>query len=352
LIITIPRIDIPVIVRGNTGTGIGRGEGNEGDVIGKDDDGNGSSAGQGHGDGIDISVDLEEVLKLLQEELELPDLKPKPNQVYEEIKIKYNDISLVGVESLLHKRRTLLQTLKRQCCDGTIHDLHDIPGFSHPIPMLRPINSDKRYRQFREIRIPASNAVIFFARDGSGSMDQLKCDIVSDMAWWIDSWIRRYYKRVERCYVWHDTIAEEVDENKFYRHRYGGGTTCSSALKFISKQLENRFPPQKWNVYIFYFSDGENWGNDNKTFCQCIEDFFPPTVVNLVGITQVLSYQHHYSLIEHVDNFLANRKIKNVRTTEITSQSNTYPRQITDEERDKQVKRAIIDLLGKEKVKK
>jgi uncharacterized sporulation protein YeaH/YhbH (DUF444 family) len=167
---------------------------------------------------------------------------------------------------------------------------------------------------------------------------------------------------VERCYIWHDTIAQEVDENKFYRHRYGGGTTCSSALKLVAKQLENRFPPKKWNVYVFYFSDGENWGNDNETFCKTIQDLFPPDVVNLVGITQVLAWNYEHSLKKHVDGFLTDNNIRNVRTTNIGPDEtpdmsnrmsyNVYGTpQISDDERDAQVKRAIIDLLGKEKAK-
>ena len=83
------------------------------------------------------------------------------------------------------------------------------------IRLITPINSDFRYRQYTEVRKPASNAVVFFARDSSASMNDYKCDIVSDMSWWIDVWIRSFYKRTERIYVCHDTEAFEVDENKF-----------------------------------------------------------------------------------------------------------------------------------------
>ena len=121
----------------------------------------------------------------------------------------------------------MLQALKRMAAGGELDKLHYIPGFSDPVRLITPINSDRRYKQYTEIKVPASNAVIFFARDGSASMDQYKCDIVSDMSWWIDAWIRHFYERVERCYIWHDTVAQEVDEETFYRYRYGGGTKCS-----------------------------------------------------------------------------------------------------------------------------
>lgn len=358
--LTIPRIDIPHIVRGKESTGIGRGPGKPGDVVGKDDDpGQGNQAGQDESEGVNVDVSLEDVLKLLKDDLQLPNLKPKPQDIYEEKKIKYNDISLHGPESLRHQRRTWLQALKRMCASGEIHKLHAVPGFAEPMQLVTPINGDKRYRQYREINIPSSNAVIFFARDGSGSMDQYKCDIVSDMAWWLDVWIRHFYKRTERVYVWHDTVAQEVDENKFYRHRYGGGTTCSSALKLIAKQFEARFPPEKWNIYVFYFTDGENWGEDNQTFCETIQKEFPENVVNLIGITQILPWSSHDSLRKYVDDHLAD--CKNLKTTGIgldeaagraqMGQGYYQTPQLTEEERDKQITRAMLDLLGKDQVK-
>lgn len=355
--ITIPRIDIPHIVFGNENEGVGRGPGKPGDVIDRDDDGDGKGRqpGEGHQDGVTIQISLEEILKFLKEELKLPNLLPKPNQTYEEEIIKYNSISLSGPEALRHPRRTILQGLKRSCATGEIDELHRPPGFSQSVRLIRPINSDKRYRQYRVFKKPSSNAVIFFARDGSGSMDQFKCDIVSDMAWWIDLWIRHFYERVERVYVWHDTEAQEVDENKFYRYRYGGGTYCSSALKYITKQFKNRFTPDKWNSYIFYFTDGENWGEDNKTFCNVIQQELSP-VINFIGITQVMAYAQDGSLKHYVDtNLKLDRSL--LRTTSIGHKDdanngiNHYGVQLNEEERNKQIRDSIIDLLGeKQKV--
>ena len=336
--LTIPRIDIPHIVYGDSNEGVGRGPGKEGDVVGKKDQqgqGKGNKAGQDEGEGIEIQVDMEEVWKAFEEELQLPAMKPKPNQTFEDVIIKYNDISINGPESLRHNRRTLLQAMKRMCSTGDIHKLHYIPGFDDPMRLILPINSDKRYRQYKEIKVPSNKAVIFFARDGSASMTQDKCDIISDMAWWIDSWIRRFYDKVERCYVWHDTAAQEVDEKKFYRYRYGGGTTCSSALKLIQSQFENRYPPNTWNIYLFYFTDGENWDGDNEIFCKVMEEQMPENIVNLIGITQVLG-SYSRSLKEFVDSKMHGGNLSNVKTTLINN-----PNEIGVE-----MKEAIVKLLG------
>jgi uncharacterized sporulation protein YeaH/YhbH (DUF444 family) len=357
MIVTIPQIDIPNIVFGESDEGIGRGPGKPGDVFKKDPPpGQGNQAGNEAGEGIEVSIDMEEILMFLESELELPRLEPKPNETFEEVKIKYNDISLVGPESLRHNRRTILQALKRQIASGDFKN-HFIPGFVDPVRLITPINSDKRYRQYKEIKIPSSNAAIMFGRDGSGSMDDYKCEIVSDMAWWIDIWIRRFYGRVERCYFWHDTIAEEVDEHTFYRKRQGGGTNCTSCPRLMAEQFDNRFPPDKWNIYCFYFSDGDNWGDDNAKFVATLKEQFPATKVNLFGITQILCNDYSGSLKKYVDD---NYKADNVQTVSIgPEESLDYSSggfggqgsEFSDDERNESVVKAIKALLGKGKVK-
>jgi len=350
--ISIPKIDIPQILYGDNGNGTGRGKGKDGDVIdkGKKGKGNGNGAGQDESEGITISLDLEEVLKFMQGELELPNLKPKVSDTFDEVKIKYNNISLVGPESLRHNRRTFLEALKRQAADGTINDLEIVPGCKDPIKAIKPIKRDKRYRQYKEIKVPSSNALIIYARDGSGSMDQQKCEIVSDMAWWIDVWIRRFYKRVDRLFVWHDSSAMEVDEEKFYNYRFGGGTTCSSALKFISKQFENRYPPEKWNIYVFYFTDGDNWEEDNQIFINTLKESFGERIVNLVGITQILPWNYANSIKNVVDQALEKGDInrENIKTTEINSEGGAV---LTEEKRNQQILEAIQKLMGSDKSK-
>jgi uncharacterized sporulation protein YeaH/YhbH (DUF444 family) len=342
--ISIPRIDIPHIVYGDNNSGVGRGNAKPGDVIGRDDnkgEGQGNKAGQDEAEGIMIQLDMEEVLKFMQDELRLPNLKAREDECLDDIKIKYNNISLVGPESLRHTRRTMLQALKRLCSTGEINKLHAVPGYKDPVKLITPINSDKRYRQYKEIKSPSSNALIIYARDGSASMDQSKCDIVSDMAWWIDIWIRRFYKRVERLFVWHDVAAAEVSEDKFYKYRFGGGTLCSSALKLIAKQFDNRFPPRKWNIFVFYFTDGENQENDNQTFLQVLKDQFGENVCNLFAITQIYAYTDKGSIMECVDKAIIDGDLgDNIKTTQIPNSATG------EDERNKAILRSIREILG------
>lgn len=355
--ISIPQIDIPHFVHGDTGEGIGRGPGKEGDIVGRDPQpGKGKKAGDQEGEGINIQIDMEDVLKFMEEELKLPFMKPKPNETFEEVKIKYNDISKVGLNSLRHTRRTMKEALKRLAMGGKLEQLQMVPGASVPMKVITPIKQDFRYRQYREIKIPASNAVIFFARDCSGSMDDFRCDIVSDMAWWIDCWIRRFYKRVDRCYFVHDTRAQEVNEEQFYTYRYGGGTQCSSAFESIAQQLENRYPPEKFNIYVFYFTDGDNWDNDNERVVKLIKDKLPQGKVNFVGITQVCSWSYEGSVKSYVDEKLKNGFLDkdHVRTANIGPEDDGgkgYGNPgLSEDDRNEQIIGAIRKLLTSERV--
>lgn len=351
--VTIPRIDLPRIVFGKPQEGVGRGPGKDGTVIGKDKGkGKGNNAGDDAAEGIEVQVDLEYVLKLLKDELELPDLQPKQSQTFEEEKVVYNGISKVGPNALLHKRRTLKETMKRMSAMGTMDRKTWVPGFNSPVSLLLPNNDDRRYRQYNIIKKPTSNAVIFFMRDGSGSMDPFKCDIVSDISWWLDLWIRTFYKKTETAYLWHDTEAKQVSQEVFYNLRYGGGTRCSSSLRLMKKLIapKSKYDPSKWNIYAFYFGDGENELNDNSTFCKVLKNDLSPKVVNMFGLCQVLAHNYQGTLKAHVDKQLETGKLyaDHTRTTSVERPEGANWDYYQDPaNRDEAVKKALKDLLGK-----
>lgn len=356
----IPQIDDPRIVHGKPSEGIGKGNVKPGDTIGKDNNGKGKGKGKGKpgdepGEGMLVSLEMEDVIEFMADYLELPNLKPKTNETFEDTIIKYRKISLRGPESLRHNRRTMIQAIKRQAAEGTLDKLHFIPGSKDPVRLIQPINRDKRYRMIKEIKIPNSNALIIFARDGSGSMDDEKCGIISDMAWWLEAWISRFYEKTERVYVWHDTTAQEIDQDGFYKYRYGGGTKCSSAFEFISDQLKDRYPAHKWNVYLFYFTDGENWADDNPKLLDIIKNNLTPDKVNLTAITQILSYSYEDSVKQAVDEAVLDGTLNDnyVRTANIGVEkpgglfgSMWTGSALSEEERGKQILRAIRTLLG------
>lgn len=359
-IVSIPRLSLPRFVHGRSKEGVGQGPGKPGDVVGKDPQkgDKGTGAGTDPADGIEVQVDMEEVIKILEAELQLPRLLPKPNETFEEIKKRYNSLAKTGPRSMIHRRATMKKAIKRIMASGGVeHKM--LPGFSEPMPVLTPINDDLRYRQYKEYKIPTSNAVIFFCRDGSGSMDEEKCEIVSDMAYWIDLWVRHHYKRTERVYVWHDTEAREVGSDTFYKLRMGGGTMCSSAMNLVNELIESRYNPQKYNIYVFYFGDGENYTTDNKKFFDILKnDLY--SKINFFGTTQILSYSFRNSLHESIlqqmkdspfsdPGFMRMAYVGGQQSSDGGAYNASYGyNKMPEEERNKQVIEAIKSLLGKE----
>jgi uncharacterized sporulation protein YeaH/YhbH (DUF444 family) len=354
--IPIPKINIPNIVYGDNGEGTGAGvDGNEGDVIQKGDPkGKGKGKpGTDPGEGMNIGVELDEILKLLKDELHLPEMKPKPNQTYEEIRTVYNGIAKTGPNALLHKPRTMKQCMKRFSSMGLLGEDKKklLPGFNTPVTVMTPISDDRRYRQHNEIKIPSSNAVIFFLRDGSGSMGQEKCDIASDIAWWIKLYIQHFYKKTEIVYIWHDTEAKEMSENDFFGVRNGGGTYASSSTKMMEKIIEERYPPIKWNIYGLYFGDGETYGEDNKKFSESLATKLGPDVVNMFGQVEIFGSMGTNGLKGHLDKEAKGGRIPHLRNSEIKSSTpdgGWGGGGLTGEQRDLEVKRIISELLGKD----
>ena len=124
--------------------------------------------------------------------------------------------------------------------------------------------------------------------DVSGSMTDEQKEIVRTEAFWIDTWLKSQYDGVERRYIIHDAAAKEVDEHTFYHTRESGGTRISSAYRVAADLIEPRFPPSEWNIYFFQFSDGDNWGEDNRTASNCCASKLLP-VSNLFCYGQVES---------------------------------------------------------------
>ncbi len=271
--IPIPEIHIPRFKYGkNEQGGVGQGEGEQGDAVGQE-------AGDQPGEHmLEAEVSLEELAEILAEELELPRIEPRGHKEVSSAKSKYTGISMVGPESLRHNRRTYRQALKRQIAAG---------AYNPDKPVIIPIREDRRYRSFETEHEPSSAAVILYMMDVSGSMGQKQKDIVRLETFWIDTWLRHNYRNIETRFIIHDAAAREVDRDTFFRTKESGGTLISTAYKVAIQILEADYPAADWNIYLFQFSDGDNWsGSDTRTCMKLLEDKLLP-VANMFGYGQV-----------------------------------------------------------------
>ena len=240
--------------------GVGQGDGDIGDQLGPGEKKPGQGeAGEGEGDhSMEVDVSIDELAEILGEELQLPDIKPKGDKNLSNERHRYTGIQTSGAEGLKHFRRTFKETLKREITTGS-YDPYN--------PSLIPYRSDKRYRSPKPIVEPKANAVIIYIMDVSGSMGEEQKEIVRTESFWIDTWLTKQYKGLETRFIIQDSVAREVDRETFFSTKESGGTLISSAFKLCKSIIENDYSPQVWNIYIFQFSDGDNWSSDDSNMC-------------------------------------------------------------------------------------
>jgi len=258
--IPVHQIDLPHFRFGQRQQGgVGSGDGQAGTSLGQDGEQNGQKAGSAEGEHtLDVEVTLQELAEMLAQELELPRIQPKGQGSLSSQKNKYTGIHNVGPNSLRHLKRTYREALKRQIISG---------HYDPKNPVIVPIKRDFRYRTWKNVQQPQNNALIVYMMDVSGSMGDEQKEIVRTESFWIDTWIRSNYKDIEIRYIIHDATAREVDENTFYHTRESGGTLISSAYKLCLDLINKQYPIDEWNIYIFHFSDGDNWSAEDTKLC-------------------------------------------------------------------------------------
>lgn len=256
-----------------SGRGVGQGDGKEGDVIAEEGEGRGSGHQAGQEAGEDIyeeEVSIEEVIDMMLEDLNLPFLERKENA--EELETEetiFQDIADKGLPPNIDKKRSIYANMKKNASKGKVR-----------IKSLEP--SDLRYRVWENVIEKHSNASIFLLMDRSGSMDDEKKYIVKSFCWWMVKFIQKKYNNVEIVFIAHDTEAKVVEEQDFFSISQSGGTLCSSAFKLAKEIIEEKYPSNSWNNYVFEFSDGDNWMEDND---KCVE-----LVKELLTMSQAVGY--------------------------------------------------------------
>ncbi|MDD9936738.1 MAG: DUF444 family protein [Myxococcales bacterium] len=270
--IPIPQIDIPRFrFADRQQGGVGQGDGEPGDPLGQQD-GDAQSpgqAGEGEGDHIlEVDVNLADLAQILGEELELPNIEDKGKSRIAQTKDRYVGLRKVGPNSLRHFRRTFRQALKRQITMGT---------YDKRRPVIVPTRDDMRFRSWKTEVEPVANAVIIYMMDVSGSMGDEQKEIVRIESFWIDTWLQHQYEGLETRFIIHDAVAREVERDTFFRTRESGGTMISSAYKLAAEIVDQSYPVDEWNIYLFHFSDGDNWSVDDTLLCvQLLKDKLLP----------------------------------------------------------------------------
>jgi uncharacterized protein len=306
----------------NPQVGAGDGDTEPGQVIGKarkDGDGAGRAGDQEGVDYYETDVTLEELIEIMFEDLELPDMERKIlREVMSERIAKRKGYRRSGVRVHLDRRRTAKRRIRRIVAKGNIpQDVTDpvvepiIPAMSLELTQaeydtLTP-DEQKRYDWIGDrcvwvLRIPfrredltykrlvedtreESNAVVFCIMDTSGSMDSMKKYLARSFFFLLFQFVSTKYQNVDLVFIAHHTRAKEVTEDEFFYKGESGGTLISSGYEKALEIIADRYHPDLWNVYAFHCSDGDNFDTDNVKALELAKELCE--VCNLFGYGEI-----------------------------------------------------------------
>lgn len=221
----------------------------------------------------DAEVTIDELVDILLEELNLPWMEPNKSSAIEVETEELSSVEKKGILPNLDLKKTLFENLKRNAAKGRAK----IGGINE---------DDLRYRNWETEKEYHSNAAIYLMMDRSGSMSYEKTYIAKSFYFWMVQFLKRRYKNVSLVFVAHDSKAHLVTEEQFFGVASSGGTVCSSAFEMAYNHIQENHPPSTWNNYVFEFSDGDNWTEDNYLCLEYVNKLLP--MVRAIGYGEIV----------------------------------------------------------------
>ena len=272
-------------IYGNGAPGVGQGNGQSqpGQVVGRQQgDGQGQPDRAGDKPGVDYyetDVRLDELIELMFEDLELPDLERKRlREIPSERTAKRKGYRQVGIRQRLDKRRTMLARVKRMMATRERDPAADERRFPFH-------DDDLTYKHLITDVREESNAVVVCIMDTSGSMDTMKKYLARCFFFLLYQFIRSKYRNVEIVFIAHHTEGKEVTEEEFFHKGESGGTLISSGYQKALDIIAERYHPSLWNIYAFHCSDGDNFDTDNGNALRAAKEL--TEVCNLFGYGEI-----------------------------------------------------------------
>jgi sporulation protein YhbH len=234
----------------------------------------GPGAGEEKGERIfEAEITVAELVDILLDELNLPWMDPKNNTEVEVEKEVFSSVDKKGIFPNIDIKRTLIENLKRNAAKGN----SKVGPFAKEDLRFKTWDNEKEYH---------SSAAVYLMMDRSGSMDKNRTYIAKSFYFWMVQFLKKRYKKVDLVFIAHDTTAFQVEEEEFFTISSSGGTKCSSAFKLAYEHMKMHHPKDKWNNYVFEFSDGDNWGADNDICVDYVKKMLP--MVRAMGYGEII----------------------------------------------------------------
>ncbi len=268
-------------VYGRQSPGVAQGDGDSepGQVVGRDRPGEGGPGDQPGVDYYETDITIEELVDLMFEDLELPDMERKAlRQTVSHRTTRRKGYRRVGVRVQLDKRQSAKMRVRRRVGTGRgDRGVARLGSGQERFPFHR---DDLRYRRRKPDIALESNAAVICIMDTSGSMDTRKKYLARSFFFLLYHFVRSRYEHSELVFVAHDAKAREVSEDEFFHKGEAGGTMISSGYAKALEIINERYHPTLWNVYAFHCSDGDNFEFDNaaaiklaRELCRCCNLF-------------------------------------------------------------------------------
>lgn len=258
--------------------GVGQGKRKPGDQLvppsGDRDSAKGEGGDNEGGYQFVLELKVDDIVEWLWEELELPNLKRKEGRV-EESDYRREGWNRRGVRSRLDRRRSIKEAIKRRA------QRSNGPAFT---------DDDLRYRQLVMRKQPTTEAVVVFAMDVSSSMTEEDRRLAKTFFFWVVQGLKRQYTHIEPVFVAHTVEAWEFAEEEFFQVKGSGGTVASAAFIKTLEILEARYDASRYNIYLFYASDGANFSNDASKATAALAEI--GTRSNYIGYVETASGGH------------------------------------------------------------
>ncbi|MGQ0523793.1 MAG: DUF444 family protein [Betaproteobacteria bacterium] len=295
-------------------SGAGQGAGEPGQVLRPAQPQPGDEAGErrgGTGEGevkFVLELKVDDFIDWLWEEMKLPELKPKQSPVAEDDDLVREGWDKRGARSRLDRRRTVKEAVKRRAVQ------------ERPVPFT---DDDLRFRQLVRRPKPATNAVVVFALDVSGSMGETERQLAKTFFFFALQGVRRQYPKVETVFIAHTVNAWEFSEEDFFHTSGTGGTACSSAFGLAYDVLHSRYDSARYNSYVFYASDGENASDDHEAASDALRRIVPE--LNYLGYVE-LRTSHGISLQTEMSSILGELQAAHpaIGTRQVASQDDVW----------------------------
>jgi len=274
-------------IYGDNSPGVAQGNGDQqaGDIVQSSPE---QGQGQGEGgnqpgvDAFETEITLDELIDIMFEDLELPELERKSvKQIISADAMKRKGRRHAGIRPRLDKRMTARNRVRRKMAVGGDRDL-DFEDEDRRFPFHK---DDMRYFHIVPTEREESNAVVFCIMDTSGSMGTVKKYLARSFYFLLYQFVRQKYNNVEVVFIAHHTEAKEVTEEEFFHKVESGGTYISSGYRKALDIIQDRFHPSLWNIYAFHCSDGDNFYSDNERAVAAAKELCD--VCNLFGYGEI-----------------------------------------------------------------